>query len=153
MIEKYKRIGGWLGLLTFQLVVYPFYLAFKIKDYLNLFFSPKWKETLALDHPNIIWSKYLFYYEFVFFCIIILISLFLLFLIINRKKKFKDYYIAFTIFIIIGYIINYLIANQITMFPKENINFISSIFSWLVWLIIWALYLQKGERPINTFIK
>jgi hypothetical protein len=147
-MENSRRIGGWLMLLFVQIFLHTIYLVYGISGYLKIFTSNKWA-SFSLSSPKIKLIKELAYFEFGFFIVSLLFIPLLIKYFILRLKRFKDIYIVYLVFTLLGHVVIYLFAENISPLSQNKLQQITNIiFSILGWTVIWTLYLFKGRGPI-----
>lgn len=146
-----KRLGGWLILLGFQLIGTVFISMYSLNQYFNLILSSYWKTYRQNDLMNgFVWLSY---YEIFMYSIILLISPIIITKYLNKSVNFKKYYSIFIVGLVALFLIDYIIAYETKLMSDLKINQITnSIFSYIIWGVIWINYLYKGRRPIMTFV-
>jgi hypothetical protein len=151
MNNEGKNIGGWLFLMGFQIMITIFIAIYALKNYIDFFLSPDFKNVLNLESFSQ-W-KILYIYETGFYSYMIIGGTFIFIKFLTKKQRFRDFYSLFMILCILGYIISYLIASRVHGLPISKISELErSILGYLIWSAIWISYLFKGMRPQVTFI-
>lgn len=146
---EYKRLGGWLVFLGFQLIGTLLISIYSLTQYFDLVLSSDWKTYRQHELMNgYVW---LFYYEIFMYSIILLISPIIIAKYFNKSLNFKNYYSIYIVGSVILFVIDYIIAYKIKSDLKIN-QITNSIFGYIIWGAIWINYLYKGKRPIMTFV-
>jgi hypothetical protein len=149
-MSYYKRIGGWLLLLGFQLILTALYSGYGLLRYITMYISPVWIKSKNINNLDSL--RNLFYFETGLYFFLLIGSIIVLIKFVNRLARFRDFFAAFMIISIIGYVINYFLASRVNTYPDTDLIKKSTyLFASIIWTSIWLIYLFKSDRANNTF--
>jgi len=145
------EFAGWLLLLAFGVLISPFKLSFHFWQA----YSPIWNDgtiqdimvTASLGFKLVIMSEIVANVVFFGFSIV------LMYLFFKKKSAFKTWY-----FVMAASSMAFLIVNSMVVIlvypniPVAGTDILKSLLSSSIALFIWAPYLFKSERSINTFV-
>ena len=150
---EHKKIGGWLILIGFQLIVTILISIYVLLQYKDLLKSEDWITLKQLDSTDALAFIRFSYYEIIMNILILLIAPIIIVRFFNMSSLFKDYYSIYMIVIVVLLIIDYLLITKIDNLADAKTNQITrSIFAYIIWGAIWISYLYKGKRPSQTFV-
>ena len=155
MEDKYDKIGGWLMLLGIGIVLSPFILAYgMLETYTDIFTSDTW-EILTSDVVDSSFKNFsnFIVVEFAANIIIFMLSVYLIYLFLDKKEKFKKWYLAIALFSAVTIGLDFYITHQ--LFPNDEIigkEELRDLKSILVRLLVWTPYLFISKRAKGTFV-
>ncbi|MCJ0743261.1 DUF3857 domain-containing protein [Pedobacter montanisoli] len=159
-IEKIKfarSINGWLILAAIIVVISPFTLMFSFFK-MGHFENSTWSNFSRFDDITQFLFKLMLSGEILFNSLLIVYSVFLIFLFFNRRDILPKHFIIFRIAVIIAPILDvffiYLIYEQAKL-EFKLIDFtgdISAIIRSTIFSCIWIIYFIKSSRVKETFV-
>lgn len=141
---KYNRIGGWLILVAFGILVNI--LLALITTWLYIISLQKAKVLEEYMEVSTLPAKVGILYT----AVLLILSVYLLILMYKRKRLFINIMVYYMIFISLYHIIQYGIARYVDMNIAENLD---SMMLSIVSSTIWILYILQSKRVEKTFIK
>ena len=145
-----KGLGGWLIIVAIRLIFGFISSLFLILSSGIVFIG--WSQ---LTNPNsdfyIENLKWVYPFEIGINLIIILFSIYLLYLFFTKNYKFPSLMICFEFVIVIFQILDLFINDQFTIFKLE-IRDIFITTNSIIWSTIWVLYMLNSVRVKNTFV-
>ena len=145
--EKFKGIGGWLILVGINVILTPLRIA---RDVWVTFVHPDYWEWVITN--NSLLAKMIIG-ELVINGILIVTSIFIVYLFFAKKKLFPNFFIGMRIFHLIFLILDAVFVGFVL--PSETVfdnDTVKEIFSALVALMIWVPYMLISKRVKATFI-
>jgi hypothetical protein len=144
------KIRGWLILLGLQIVTILLIAITTAKTYID---SIRFSWTSITEVEGALFRKVFIIYNTLFYLLMTFGGIFILVIFLSKKQRFRDYYSIYMVFIIIGYIGEYLIVSKMdSSFIKYLSEIEATIFVNIIWSAIWISYLFKAKRPQYTFI-
>ncbi len=154
--KELKGLGGWLILICLALIITPLHLMFSLfNDFAPILLENYWEilTTPGTEAYHYLWGP-LIISELITNSVLIVFSLYLLFLYFTKSYRFPKLMIIFYIlnlFILVG---DYIFANMIPEIANDtNLETVREILSTVAATLIWIPYLLKSKRVKNTFVK
>lgn len=154
--SQLKGLGGWLILVGFGLIFGTFmFLGLLLNNYKE-YFNTDLLEKLTSPSSEYFIPNFnlLFYAEALALLFLLFLSVYLIYLFLNKKKSFPKNYIFISLFVILYIPVDaYLVS---VVIPDENIldeEILKAFFQSMLSGAIWIPYMLKSERVRNTFIE
>ncbi len=153
MSNKYNDIGGWLWVIMIILIGSGFSEAIGlIKLFINLF-NENIGNFFSSDDKMIRFRIYFNVIMILLLSINLSLVIFCLFDFFNRKKRFTKLFLSLIGFFIISEIVRVLLYEYyIDMVGISDYIIVNNIVNIGILGMLSGLYLNKGKRPIRTFI-
>ncbi|PAB61334.1 DUF2569 domain-containing protein [Anaeromicrobium sediminis] len=148
-------IGGWLVLPSIGVITNPFRTVYGTYSmFMNIFQSGQWDQIASSNSAFYDQSlKNILVFELVSNVLMIILSIFLLYLFIRKSKHFPKSWIAFVSINALILTVDLVLCRKfVTNAPGAGDLFMTLARS-LFALVVWGTYLMKSKRVKNTFIK
>jgi len=146
-----QGVGGWLWLPVATLTLAPFYIAWRAIRNARTAASIVGDET-PLDLGLTV------FLEFIVTTAMLAASLWVLYLLYNRKPAFPRAFVAFLLGGIVMGVVGVLTTMfvlgseiEVMLYPLELWDF-RGLLGSIVWAAIWIPYMQRSQRVKNTFV-
>ena len=153
--EIKKGLGGWLIIVGISLILSPFVLIFKCYSVFTPIFADNTIQVLTDQnspsyHP--FWGPYL-YGELIFNLLLVIGSIYLIFLFFKKMSYFPKYFIIFVVlnllFLFIDAILIKIVLPNEVIFDVETLK---EIIRQFIYASIWIPYMIFSKRVKVTFI-
>lgn len=153
--KELKGLGGWLILVGIGVVFTPVIIARDFLKVLNFFFENNWE--MLIDPNSEIYQPQLFYFicaEFVANLLLLIASIYALYLFFSRHYKFPNFYICLIFISFLVVLLDAIIlSNLIPEAEAFNQSTIMELVKAIIRMCIWIPYLLVSVRVKNTFIE
>ena len=154
--QNLKGLGGWLILVGIGVVLSPFRLAFEYYPiFSQIFTDGTWEvlTTVGSEAYNVMWAPLLIG-EIVFNSLMVLVSVYLIYLFFTKHYWFpKVYIIIITIALVFIPLDAWLLKIVMPNEPMFGPDTIKELARTLVGAVIWVPYMLLSKRVKATFIE
>ena len=150
--QEYPKIGGWLILAGFAIVLNPIlHVLIIFRDFVPIFFGKNWSilTTPGTTYYHPVWSSHIIL-GLLGNIALIVFSIFIALFFFQRKKVLPKMIIAFYIFQLLFVVLDNVLSNMIpkscTILPCYDLT------SMLIGTSIWVSYFLISKRVKRTFV-
>lgn len=154
-IEHSPKIGGLLYLVGLGVLLRPFYLAYTIYTYLQIFNDISWRALMQpIAQSYLPWLKEITIIEFIVNTLMFFVSIYMIYLFFNKKRAFPMVFIGYMVFQLIFHItITYIVSEILSLKEIIDPQTIIDIKRIAILSMIWIPYMMLSERVKTTFVK